>query len=130
MSVEHEILTRHGKRFVLVPLREYRHLTRLAEQELSELPQPGGRGNYPAVAAVTVSIARDIITRRRAAGLSQRQLAKQAGVRTETINRLESAKHVPRIPTVQKIDRALTEAERQTQVKQTKPKTRRRKAKQ
>jgi predicted transcriptional regulator len=54
-----------------------------------------------------VSIARDIIKERRALGLSQERLAQLAGLRQETLSRLESGKHSPTVRTVEKIERAL-----------------------
>jgi transcriptional regulator with XRE-family HTH domain len=62
------------------------------------------------VAHARVSIARKIIAARTAAGLTQAELAKRAGIRQETICRLESGKHSPTVRTVDKIDRALNRA--------------------
>jgi transcriptional regulator with XRE-family HTH domain len=59
-----------------------------------------------------VSLARKIIEDRKAAGLSQQKLARLAGVRQETISRLESGKHSPTVRTVEKIDRALQAAKK------------------
>jgi DNA-binding XRE family transcriptional regulator len=67
-------------------------------------------GNYPAADALQVSIARSILRQRRAAGLTQVQLARLAGIRPETLNRIEKGKHVPSVATVDRIDRALTKA--------------------
>jgi transcriptional regulator with XRE-family HTH domain len=39
--------------------------------------------------------------------LSQRELATMAGVRVETLCRIETGKHTPSVPTVDKLDRAL-----------------------
>ncbi len=39
--------------------------------------------------------------------LSQQRLAELAGLRQETLSRLESGKHSPTVRTVEKIDRAL-----------------------
>jgi DNA-binding XRE family transcriptional regulator len=75
------------------------------------LPKPDATGNYPAVEAARVLLARKIIRRRRAAGLTQAELAKQSGVRVETLSRLEHAKHSPNVATVDKIVHALDEAE-------------------
>jgi DNA-binding XRE family transcriptional regulator len=38
--------------------------------------------------------------------------AKPAGIRPETLNRLEQAKHTPSIDTINKIDGALSKAEK------------------
>jgi DNA-binding XRE family transcriptional regulator len=70
------------------------------------------RGNYPAAEALQVSIARSILRQRRAAGLTQVELARLAGIRPETLNRIEKGKHVPSVATVDRLDRALTKAKR------------------
>ena len=56
---------------------------------------------------VRISLANMIASRRKAAGLTQAKLAKTAGVRVETISRLENGLHMPRAATFAKIDRAL-----------------------
>ena len=75
------------------------------------LPEPDANGNYPAVEAMRVSLARDIIRTRRKLGLSQAELARRAGIRPETLNRVEQGKRSPSVATVEKIDRALRKAE-------------------
>jgi ribosome-binding protein aMBF1 (putative translation factor) len=75
--------------------------------ELPPLPKPDAQGNYPAVEYASASLARKIIRDRVAAGLSQRELATMAGVRVETLCRIETGKHTPSVPTVDKLDRAL-----------------------
>lgn len=78
---------------------------------LPPLPEPDADGNYPAVEYLDVTIARDIIRSRRRAGLSQAELARRAGIRVETLNRIEKVKVTPSVATVDKIDRALKAAE-------------------
>ena len=104
-----EMLTIHGKRCVAIEETELRRLERLAGREspLPPLPSADAKGNRPALEYIQVSIARDIIKERRALGLSQLQLAELAGLRQETLSRLESGKHSPTVRTVEKIDRAL-----------------------
>jgi predicted transcriptional regulator len=65
------------------------------------------KGNRPALEYIRASIARDIIKERKALGLSQIHLAELAGLRQETLSRLESGKHSPTVRTVEKIDQAL-----------------------
>jgi ribosome-binding protein aMBF1 (putative translation factor) len=97
-----------GRPYVVVPRDEYERLTGLAKAgELPPLPQPDAQGNYPAVEYARASLARKIIRDRVAAGLSQRELATMAGVRVETLCRIETGKHTPSVPTVEKIDQAL-----------------------
>jgi DNA-binding XRE family transcriptional regulator len=106
-------ITRNGKRYVLVPESQYRRLGLGADEEsgMPPLPKADADGNRPAVAFARSTIARRIIRDRRAAGLTQAELAARAGVREETINRLEKAKHIPGETTFAKIDRALKAAE-------------------
>ena len=74
-------------------------------------PPRNERGNYPAIDFVRASIADEIVRRRRRAlGWTQADLAAAAGVRLETVNRLEGGKHSPNVRTVDKIDAALTAA--------------------
>ena len=54
-----------------------------------------------------IAIARDLIRDRKAAGLSQQQLAELAGVRQETISRLETGKHTAGTKTIQKLTQAI-----------------------
>lgn len=94
-------------------------LTREAFDELMEkagvlppIPEADAEGFRPAAATADAVIARQIISRRMKAGLTQADLARRAGVRVETISRLESAKHLPRQETILRIDAALKAAAR------------------
>lgn len=106
-----------GRRFVLVPEGEYERLCARAgetvpldDADLPPLPEPDEHGNFPAVEYARVSLARDIIRDRRAAGLTQRELAELAGTRQETISRIEHGKHTASVKLVERIDRALKKA--------------------
>jgi ribosome-binding protein aMBF1 (putative translation factor) len=74
------------------------------------LPAPDAEGNYPAAATLRAILAQQLVRRRQAAGWTQAELAVRAGVRQETVSRLESGKHAPNVSTVDKLDRALQEA--------------------
>jgi DNA-binding XRE family transcriptional regulator len=108
-----QVVTLAGRRFVILPESEYRRLA--AHSHCGEpepmLPQPDAKGNYPAVEALRASLAQKILRRRGAAGLTQVELARRAGIRPETLNRLEQGKHTPTVATVEKIVRALERAE-------------------
>jgi ribosome-binding protein aMBF1 (putative translation factor) len=100
-----------GKPYVVLSRDEYDRLTTLAKAaELPPLPRPDAQGNYPAVEYARASLARKIIRDRVAAGLSQRELATRAGVRVETLCRIETGKHTPSVPTIDKLDRVLKQA--------------------
>ncbi len=104
-----QIIDIKGKRFVLVEEAALLRLERQAskaEFRLPAYPPADEEGNRPALDYIRVSIARDIIKERRALGLTQEQLAKLAGLRQETLSRLESGKHSPTVRTIEKIDRS------------------------
>lgn len=67
------------------------------------MPKPDAQGNFPAVEFARASLARKIIKARRQAGLTQAELARRAGIRPETLNRIEKGKTTPGIATVAKI---------------------------
>lgn len=103
-----------GKRFVIVPEKEYAALRRRAgvmgDVDMPELPEALPSGNYPAVAAMRVGLARKLIKRRWAAGLAQAEVARRAGIRAETLNRIEKAKVTADTATVAKIIHVLEAA--------------------
>jgi len=80
------------------------------DPDLPALPLADEHGRYPAVETARVIIARQLIRSRKAAGWTQAELAARAGVRQETISRIETGKHSPGIRTMAKIDRALKKA--------------------
>jgi DNA-binding XRE family transcriptional regulator len=103
-----------GKRFVLLEEGYYERLCRdageageLAGDSLPSLPTPDRRGRVPALEYARASLARDLIRARKGVGLSQQQLADLAGIRQETVSRLETGKHTGSARTVDKIMRAI-----------------------
>jgi DNA-binding XRE family transcriptional regulator len=114
-----------GRSYVILLREDYERLATLAKAaELPPLPEPDADGNYPAVEYARASLARDIIRERVAARLSQRQLAERAGVRVETLCRLETGKVTPSLTTVNKLDRALKQAAKRKAAKSTSVKRR------
>lgn len=105
-----------GRRFVILEERDFRRLQRRAatadESGLPALPERLPDGNYPAVQAMRVSLARRLIRDRRAVGLTQVELARRAGIAAESLNRIEKGKLTPTMATLHKIDRALEQAEK------------------
>jgi DNA-binding XRE family transcriptional regulator len=100
-----------GTKFVVVERAEYERLRELAKAAvLPALPRPDADGNVPAVQFARATIARGIIRDRVAVGLSQRELARLAGIRVETLCRIETGKHTPSVETIQSIDRVLKRA--------------------
>jgi DNA-binding XRE family transcriptional regulator len=116
-----QTLTLNGTRYAVLEAREYDRLRALAgaaDPELPPLPEPNESGNYPALEYATAVLARKIVRERRAAGLTQADLARRAGVRPETLNRIERGKAVPSIATVDKIARAIEHAQAHAEAQQ------------
>ena len=108
--MSHATLSMKGKTFVLVPQAEYRRMV-AAGSTIPDYPAPDAEGNFPALQTGRVSIAREVIRRRQSVGLSQKALAASAGIRVETLNRIEKARVTADTATIAKIDRALKRAE-------------------
>jgi ribosome-binding protein aMBF1 (putative translation factor) len=59
------------------------------------------------------ALAERLVLRRRAAGLSQTALARRAGIRPETLNRIERGRTTPDFATIRKLVLAMNAAENQ-----------------
>jgi DNA-binding XRE family transcriptional regulator len=106
-TLKPEYRTIKGKRMVFLPETDFEELVRLADLWEPALPEADADGNRPADAYAAVSQARAILRARRKLGLSQAELARRAGIRPETLNRIEQGRNKPSVPTIAKIDRAL-----------------------
>jgi len=104
-----KILELAGKRWAILPEKDYRRLAASAGEQgdWPALPKPDARGEYPAVEYARLSLARKIIKARRMAGLSQAELARRAAIRPETLNRIEKGRTTPDTATIAKVQRAL-----------------------
>ena len=103
-------LTIAGKRVVVLEEADYEELSRKADEWEPPLPERNERGHWP-LEVLGVIMARDILRARRRLGWSQAEFARRAGIRPETLNRIEQGRNKPSVPTIAKIDRALKEAE-------------------
>ncbi len=104
-----------GAKLVVMSEGHYETLCRAAgrsavDDGLPAFPAAGKGGTKPALEFARVSIARDLIRARRDAGLSQQALADLAGLRQETLSRIETAKNSATPTTVAKIERAIAKA--------------------
>ena len=105
-------VTVKGKRMVMLEETEFERLMRKADEWEPLMPEPDADGNYPAIETISASLAIDIIRHRRRLGLTQVELARRAGIRAETLNRIEQGHNrTASVRTIEKIDRALREAE-------------------
>src|SRR5947209_6727871 len=90
-------VTVKGKRMVLLDQAEFDRLLLKADEFELLLPEPDADGNYPALEYLRASLARKIIRHRRRLGLSQAELARRAGIRPESLNRIEQGIRSPSI---------------------------------
>jgi len=98
---------------VLVPRREYERLARFAaEASVPPMPKPDQRELFPAIESCRVLTARDLASRRSALGLTRAELAAIAGVRTSTVERVESGQHATTQRTLTKLEAALKRTSR------------------
>ena len=91
-------VTVKGKRMVMLEESDFDRLMRKADLFEPLLPEPDVNGNYPAVEYLRVSLARKIIRHRRRLGLTQVDVARRAGIRVETLNRIEQGHRSPSVP--------------------------------
>jgi DNA-binding XRE family transcriptional regulator len=101
-------ITVKGKRMVMLEEAEFDRLLVQADQFEPLLPEPDADGNYP-IEVLRIDLAIRIIRHRRKAGLTQAELARLAGIRSESLNRIEQGNVAPSIRTLEKIDRVLNE---------------------
>jgi len=98
-----------GVRYVILRESVFEELCRRAE-----VPPSAGR-DVPETRPDELdraTLAEKLIRRRKAAGLSQAELARRAGVRPETLNRIERGRTNPDFATVRKLVLAMDAAER------------------
>lgn len=106
-----------GQRFVLLEEAEYERLCAQASErvplddsDLPPLPSPDRDGRFPALEYARISLARDVIRDRRAAGLTQHELAELAETRQETISRIEGGNYTASHKLIERIECALQAA--------------------
>ncbi|HZL35811.1 MAG TPA: helix-turn-helix transcriptional regulator [Tepidisphaeraceae bacterium] len=111
-----QTITKHGKKYALVPLGEWRRLNARfapaapptpARDELPPLPPAAADGTRDALDFARVTIARRIIQERTAAGFSQAELARRAGMDRSTLNRIERAKVTLDESTYRRLEKAM-----------------------
>ncbi len=109
MKIDAQHLKVAGKKMVMLSAAEYERLATKADIWEPPLPEPDADGNF-SLEAVDVIIARGILRDRRKLGLTQAELARRAGIRLATLNRIEHGKIAHNGRVIDKIDRALKAA--------------------
>ncbi len=97
-----------GVRYVILRESILDALCRRADVSLDD----ASRGPQPGVEELEgADLAEKLIRRRKAAGLGQAELARRAGIRPETLNRIERGRTTPDFATIRKLVLAMDAAE-------------------
>ena len=100
-----------GVRYVIVREAAFDRLCEKAGLEQDDCSS--GEDSSAAFDLDRVSLSQKLQRRRRAAGLTQAELARRAGIRPETLNRIERGRTTPDFSTVRKLVVAMDAAEQQ-----------------
>lgn len=99
-----------GVRYVIVRESVFEALCRRAGVD-GQPGEPADRGPAAGLDLDRATLAEKLRRRRRACGLSQAELARRAGVRPETLNRIERGRTTPDFRTVRKLVVAMNAAD-------------------
>ncbi len=106
-AIEHERITLGGVEYVVVRAARFDALCAAAARAPTG---PDATESLSPWAGQRQTIARRLMIRRKRLGLSQAELARRAGVRAETLNRIERGKVDPDFATIRKLAVALRPA--------------------
>ena len=98
-----------GVRYVILRESIFDALCRKADVSLEDASEGAQVGAEELEGA---DLAEKLIRRRKAAGLGQAELARRAGIRPETLNRIERGRTTPDFTTIRKLVLAMDAAER------------------
>ena len=110
-SIDHRKVDLDGVRYVILRESVFQVLCRQANIEIGDSPAGDG-GRSSEFDLDQPDLAKKLVRRRRASGLSQAELARRAGVRPETLNRIERGRTTPDFATIRKLVVAMNAAER------------------
>jgi len=99
-----------GIRYVILRESVFQWLCQEADVQPSRA-LAGEEALTPGLDLDRASLAEKLVRRRQAAGLSQAELARRAGIRPETLNRIERGRSTPDFKTVRKLVVAMNDAE-------------------
>jgi ribosome-binding protein aMBF1 (putative translation factor) len=99
-----------SEEMVVLSVAEYEQLAKKADLWEPTMPAADEDGNYP-VEALDILMAQGILRARRKLGLTQADLARRAGIRVTTLERIEHGEIAPNERAIDKIDRALQAAQ-------------------
>jgi len=110
-QVEHTRLELDGIRYVI--LRESAFASLCERAGLDAAVTPEDQALSDGLDLDPAALAAKLVRRRRASGLSQAELARQAGIRPETLNRIERGRAEPDFATIRKLITAMKAAEQE-----------------
>jgi DNA-binding XRE family transcriptional regulator len=116
--LNYQVLELDGVRYAILREAALRSLCRRARVEPAGLTgdaSVGGRG-ADEVELDGPALARRLVMRRKRAGLGQAELARRAGIRVETLNRLERGKTTPDFSTIRRLVVAMNQADAELQL--------------
>jgi DNA-binding XRE family transcriptional regulator len=103
-----------GTRYAVVPEATLMALCRRAGVEARRASDGGGQESLEEGLPESLEgLSRRLAERRKRAGLTQSDLAQRAGVRVETVNRIERGRVMPDFGTIRKLVEAMVGAERE-----------------
>ena len=108
--IDHQSVELDGIRYVILREAAFRWLCEKAHFQ-PRCAATGEDSLAPALDLDRGSLAEKLVRRRQAAGLSQAGLARRAGIRPETLNRIERGRSTPDFSTVRKLVVAMNAAE-------------------
>ncbi len=111
--VEYAVVELGGVRYAIVRERLFREMAQEACVELG-VPRSGAASPDAAFSSMDMekgTVARRLALRRKRAGLTQAELARRAGIRPETLNRVERGRTAPDFSTIGKLVSTLEKAE-------------------
>jgi DNA-binding XRE family transcriptional regulator len=109
-KIDYRSVELDGVRYVIVRESVFDRLCERAKVEAAPTPAAGQTPETP-TDLDGVSLAEKLLRRRLAARLSQAELARRAGVRPETLNRIERGHTTPDFATIRKLVVAMDAAE-------------------
>ena len=110
-TVVYEVVVLGGVKYAILPEARLLGLCHQAGAQTKTAAVPAASTDLDEFAQPQAALGRRLVQRRRRAGLTQVELARRAGVRVETLNRIERGKTEPDFATVRKLVTAMTAAE-------------------
>jgi len=111
-TIDFRVVELDGVQYVILRETAFRSLCRKAHVD-GQVPSADEKTVSDGLDMDRASLARKLVRRRRVAGLSQAELARRAGIRPETLNRLERGRTTPDFATIRKLVLAMNAAEQQ-----------------